>query len=437
VTGELVWQGNLAAQATGLPAVLDGKVVVPIVGNKVVGFATDSGNMLWPEPYTVPGGVPGQIVGHRNSIIFINDAGELKSVDMTSFEDQFSIRLQRFSRTVAPIVVEDTIFVNSGTYVIALRASNGRAAWQANTNTNLVFAPAVSDDYVAAVGSNGEIFVLNRNNGSHVSGKAFALRRQPVSSPSFVGTTLVVNTADGNINVVDPVIKELLFAYRAVSLAGRQREDSAEQTGPGSGASGGGGSGQAGEGGGGGAGAGRTTTRQETNEPNWVAAAGPAVGMGDSLIVQARDGSILVFDETTGIDLTAPTIKMDWPGSGELIWGRPPLNFKWTIEDFGSGINPSTVAVTINGRNQDVILQPNGELFVVISTSGNNRPLQNGRQEIVVTAKDWMGNEAKHTFVVVVDNNISPPANNNNSGGSTGPGSGAGGGGGRGPGGRG
>ncbi|MBX3095276.1 MAG: PQQ-like beta-propeller repeat protein [Fimbriimonadaceae bacterium] len=435
VTGQLAWQGNLMDQATGNPALLDNKVIVPVVGNKVQGFNKADGANLWADPMTMAGGIPGQIVGHRNSIIYINDAGDLKSVDMTSMREDFSVRLQSFSRSVAPVLVDDNIFINSGTYVIAIRAASGRPAWQFNTNTRLAFAPAVNDEYVASVGLNGEVFVINRRNGTQVSGKSFVLNKQPATSPAFVGTTLVVNTADGNINVVDPVIKEVLFSYRAVSLVGRTRTE--EGTGPGGGAGpgrgSGGGSGQAGEGGSGGRTGGAQDPAEDTG-PDWIAAAGPAVGAGDSLIVQVRDGSILSFDKNYGVDLTAPSVKMDWPGSGELIWGRPPLNFKWTLEDFGSGINPDTVGVTINGKQMEVIFQPNGELFVVISTTGNNRPLQNGRQEIVVTAKDWLGNEAKKTFVVVVDNNIAPPSGSSTTG-AGGPGSGAGGGPGRGSGG--
>jgi hypothetical protein len=147
----------------------------------------------------------------------------------------------------------------------------------------------------------------------------------------------------------------------------------------------------------------------------------------------ARDGSILNFDKNLGIDLTAPFVEMQWPGSGEVIWARPPLNFLFNIADFGSGLNSASVNVTINGRKYEHVLTPDGRLFVVIGNSAPNPPLSNGRQEIVVSASDWLGNEIKKTFVVVADVSLAPPGPNQ--GGNTGPGAGAGGGRGRGSGG--
>ena len=51
-----------------------------------------------------------------------------------------------------------------------------------------------------------------------------------------------------------------------------------------------------------------------------VAAAGAPIAVGDTLLLLAKDGSLLAFDKTSGVDATGPEVKMGWPSDGAIAF---------------------------------------------------------------------------------------------------------------------
>ncbi len=426
VTGAEMWVYQSPFGILGTPRVVGNSVAVPLEGGRMVVLNGSTGAVDG-EAFDLPGGHSGQFAVAGSSLVYVSEAGQLTSFDPGSRRVDWQQRLERFSRTTPPVVFEGTIYVNSGSYAVAIRSSNGRVAWQSNVGEDLVYSPAVNEDYVGVVAADGTVQILNRDNGRPVTGPKLRTQLPPATSPSFVGKMFITNGVNGSVNVIDPVTEQLVFTYR-IPMPPVTADPNAP-TGPGAGrGAGGGGGGNAGAGAGDDGGGQAGGADDDETKVDYVAASGPAIGMGDSLIVMARDGSILNFDKNLGVDLTAPFVEMQWPGSGEVIWARPPLNFLFNIADFGSGLNSASVNVTINGRKYQHVLTPDGRLFVVIGNSAPNPPLSNGRQEIVVSASDWLGNEIKKTFVVVADVSLAPPASNQGTS-NTGPGAGSGGGG--------
>jgi hypothetical protein len=166
-------------------------------------------------------------------------------------------------------------------------------------------------------------------------------------------------------------------------------------------------------------------------EVKYVNVAGPATTAGDTMLVLARDGSLLAFDKKVGVDLTAPNVSMIWPTAGDQVNGQPPLEVWFKIEDAASGINPASVGVKVGGTDYAGNYLKDGYLWFKISTSGPNRPLSEGRAEITVTAADWMGNKTEAKFVLNVDSTIpaigGPPRKDSDAGSSPGGGFGKGG----------
>ena len=200
--------------------------------------------------------------------------------------------------------------------------------------------------------------------------------------------------------------------------------------GPGSGAGGGFGGGAMG----GGAG------NQNQAKPTTVSASAPALLSGTTLLVPSKDGTLLAFDTTLGVDLTAPKVSMRFPNPGDQVSPKAPLQLWFRIEDEASGVRDDSLVIDIDGVKMDAKLDRSGLAVVRFSVGGKNRLLSDGRKLITVTVSDWLGNVRKSTFYLTIDNTLNPvklpgatdPANG---AGGAGPGFGGGFGGGKGGGG--
>jgi hypothetical protein len=208
------------------------------------------------------------------------------------------------------------------------------------------------------------------------------------------------------------------------------------------------GGGMGGLGGGMGGGSGQLSAGASNETVVAVPAAGPAIAVGDTLLVMAQDGSLLAFDKTLGVDLTGPTVTMNWPHQGEDVCGLPPLEIVFQILDDDSGVDPDTIKIDIDGKPMKYNFTSEGFAVMQISdmtqeglidmgTPDRNPPLSDGRRIITVTASDYMGNVTTKKFTLFIDDKLPPlqmpgtvnPTNNpgGTKGGLGGPGGGGGG----------
>jgi hypothetical protein len=243
----------------------------------------------------------------------------------------------------------------------------------------------------------------------------------PAGSPSFVGNMVQVPTANGAINLIDPKSGTSVWSY-VISPIVRQVTQSAAAAG-GPGGIGGDGGNTGGIGGDAGPGGGGAQAQTQTQTRNYTLVAGFAALSGNSLFVLTRDASLLMFDRDLGVDLTPPNVEMLWPFAGNEIAGKAPMEMIFKLEDLGIGINPESVKVTVNSKEYVHRLTNDGFLSVLVITRGANPQIANGRATISVTASDWLGNQIKKDFSIVIDNSLpplgSPPTGttNNNQGG--------------------
>jgi len=138
-----------------------------------------------------------------------------------------------------------------------------------------------------------------------------------------------------------------------------------------------------------------------------VSAAGAPVLAGDTLLVLAQDGSLLAFDKQSGVDLVGPEIKMAYPAAGSQVNGAD-LAVVFKLTDLASGLNETTVNVTVNKQKLDFELDPDGTATAYFTESGKNKPLQDGRADFIVSGEDWMGNKTELHFALMIDNTLRP-----------------------------
>lgn len=414
-SGELLWRYIAENGIAAAPVQVGNRVAFVAAGNVIHAVDAASGDPVWEQPVSWQEGIFPNLSSSGSNLIFFTDRDKMVALNINSGQAAWESRFQRLSSTVGATLLSDIIYVNSGTFIISANALTGRARWQQNVNTDLLFAPAVGERYVASVSRDAKLFVFDLQ-GRAIQPRGIQLANTPNAAPIMVGDKVAVPTVAGEINLIDAVTGDLIWTFVIPPMtAGGAVDTDAAPTGQDDGGAFGGGL----SGGGGAAGG-----AAATEVPDYIQAAGPAAHSGDRLFIQALDGSLLMFSAREGVDLTPPTAELLWPRAGQTVSGRAPMEIILRLQDIGSGINPETVRIYINDNEYGGIYTSEGFLSVRITAGGTNQPLQDGLAVVKVECADWMGNTLSKTFDLLIDNSLpalgSPPRSTDQQGGQAG-----------------
>ena len=391
-SGERVWMHLADSAVYSQPIVAGDNVVYATANNDLIAINAATGEPIWDEPYHMDAGIYPSLASWEDTVFFMTSDRRVNSLNVNTKRQAW--RPHDFG-SLGPrsemTVFGDTIYVTSGNYVSALRAGTGRARWSTILPSNLIYAPAASPDGVACVTDDGRMYFLD-SIGQLVFRTGVDLRSIPAAGPSFVGSDVIVPTANGMLNLIDPLSGEMKWNFLVPPMIkGMKMSDSGAEG-------------------------------ENEMVIKYVSAAAPAVVLGDTLVLLAKDGSICAFDKNLGVDLTAPTARMVWPNAGDQVSGRAPMELIFIVEDEGSGINydygygfgpgdqskVTSLSLTINGQEYLPTIDKAGRIRIQFIRGGRNKPLPDGRAVIVLTISDGLGNTSKTTFVLTIDNELPP-----------------------------
>ncbi len=391
-TGVLKWRHALPLAVLCPPVGAAKYVVVALSDNTLEALDADTGADVWGSSLKLDQGITGSLASFEDTVIYFNTASELVCINVPTqkllWKKQFSI----VNLKTKPVVFGDTIYVNSGTFVAAVNVASGRGLWEADAGSTLIFDPAPSANVIMAVTQDGKLVSFDLR-GQKIFQSPLDIGTSPVAAPASVGNLFVVPSGNGALSLVNPRSGEISWNFVIPPM------DKAP--------------------------------RNQAPLKNFVTAAGPATLAGKTLIVLGKDGSLLAFDSDQGVDLTPPKVSMVDPNPGDQVSGQPPLTFAFTIADETSGVKPKSVSIELDGRLVEFEETKDHFYLVRVSTSGNVRPLSDGRHVLTVNASDWMGNLAKTSFSIQIDNTLRPKSIKNVPGNQPGGGGGDSGGGGR------
>jgi outer membrane protein assembly factor BamB len=150
----------------------------------------------------------------------------------------------------------------------------------------------------------------------------------------------------------------------------------------------------------------------------------PLVVTNQHLLVLGDDGTLNSFSPN-GIDVAGPIITQPKPARGTLLNGLPPLAISANLWDDGTGVNPTSVVMELDGQPMEaskiryderrglkpgVVYDPvqrKLEYNTPQSLAGQTaKPLDNGRHIVRVEATDWKGNASTMEWSFVVDNTL-------------------------------
>ena len=412
-TGASKWQYVLPVPVIGQPVVVEGNVVVALSDNSLMAVRASDGTPTWSAPYKVFDGLNRNIGSHGGSILMFTSTGEMRAIDVITQKTLWRQRFSQIGPDTIPVIFGDNVYVTSGPFIAALSAITGAGRGQIDTREQLGFAPAVSAEGVVAITREGKALGFDLNL-SRMLFNPIDLGSLPSVRPSGVGSMFLAPTTNGALNLIDPKTGKITWSYlvrptiSASGKAGTAAAGGGNTGGPTAGGAGQSGGGALGGGGGALGGGGGAQTPASNVPVLAVAASGPAVLAGSTLLVLVEDGSLLAFDKKSGVDLTSPEVTMLWPNMGDQVSGQPPLELIFKIDDEASGINTASLKIDVDGTTLDHVFGRDGIAWIRISSIGKNKPLNNGRKKITVTVSDWLGNETRRSYALTVDNSLKP-----------------------------
>jgi hypothetical protein len=144
------------------------------------------------------------------------------------------------------------------------------------------------------------------------------------------------------------------------------------------------------------------------------------------LFVLGDDGTLTAMAADAADD-EGPILSTPRPSRGAVMNGSPPVYFSVYLWDEGSGINPDTLEVLLDGRPIDMDPEPYNRTTGSAPRKGwtydpvrrvlryqtlkaergePEQPLLNGRHKVQVQAGDWRGNFSSLEWTFVVDNSL-------------------------------
>ncbi len=425
-TGAPMWQYLAPSAIVGTPVGVGKYIVFAMTDNSLQAIDAATGNPAWSAPYKTFSSVLGSMTKVGGVLVFVNSNGELVGLDVATQKTAYRQKLSQTSPDSAPVAFGEMLYMTTGSYLICVNGVTGAGRWQRNVGSPLIFGPSVSAEGISVATQEGTILMFDID-GKPKFKNALDIGSMPIAKATPVGKMYVQNTANGAVNLLDGTTGEVLWSYLIRPLPGTAGQPTGGSAGggaagggiggpgglggPGGGGPGGGfgggagfgggfGGGQGGRPGGGGGGTTSTTASQVFAIP----AAGPAVVSGNTLLVLARDGSMLAFDRELGVDLTPPKVTMLWPTPGDVGGSQPSMEIIFRVEDEATGINTKSLKIDVDGTDLKYEFGRDGLAVIRISSEGANKPFTNGRRVVTVAVADWLGNESKSSFSFTVDN---------------------------------
>lgn len=386
-TGEQKWNFTATQNLLSAPVLCGKTLVLPYSDQSIMAISAEDGTETWTNSTRIFAGIKGSIAGYNDVVLVFDQNNKLYGIDSSTKKTLWDITFNALTPDVQPVFAEDAAWITSGNYIVPINPLTGTRKGQVFSFTDsLVKPPAILPGYVASVTREGVLVIADRGNPRKIT--RVDLGSPAVNAPSKAGNFIAVNTANGSMNIVDPATGKIIWNYILRPA-----------TKPVAGADG-------------------------KTPPNYMTAAAPAVVSGDTLLLQSRDGSLLAFDKSTGVDLTPPNVEMIFPLPGSEmnpVYGKVTTNngrqvmtptneyisLYFQIDDPSSGLNLNSVFVTANGKPLEVITLREGYAVVNLGDP-KNRFATNGRITFKVNASDWIGNAIEKSFSLTLDNTIPP-----------------------------
>ena len=353
-TGKAVWVAKLEGAIRASPAVSGGIVYVGSGANHCYALSADTGKTAWDQQTAGAVTTPPIVIG--GIVVFAAADGNVYGLGTRDGRKVWAQAFDPDPSTQAMAYDGQYLYVTSGPVLARLDPSNGNRRPTVTLPTLLAAPPTVSAAGLYAITQSNVLYALAPTGGVRWK---MTLDSATSAPPLLAGGVLLVSTQGGVVSGYDSGSGKLVWQYAVQASA---------------------------------------TDSQPKAQTVQVSAA-PMLA-GGTLYVVSDDGTLSAF-RTTAPDNIGPLFPQLVPAEGQTV-GSQGVTYGALLVDEGSGINPATLSMSVDG-------QPDAKaLYQVGPGSISDTPttaLTEGTHKITVTASDWRGNKSTQTWSFRVNDN--------------------------------
>jgi outer membrane protein assembly factor BamB len=354
-TGKEAWKVKLDGAIRSSPVVSNGVVYFGSGNSHCYALSVATGQTVWDFPTS--GAVTTSPVVTGGLVVFASADNSVYSINGRTGHKDWSVSFDADPSLVPVVYDGKSLYVTAGDTVYSLDPASGRQRTTIKLPTTVLIPPTVSADTTYIITQSNIIYALGA--GGRERWKITA-DTAPTAPPLLAGNLLLVTTQPGILSGYDTASGKLTWRYTMQA----------------------------------------TATDSQAKLPAANVFAAPIVADG-TLYVVSDDGSLSAFRHDAP-DNIGPEISQLFPAASGTV-GAEGLTYGAKIVDEGSGINPATVRLEIDGKADPLALfhADDNAVFNTPTT-----PLTEGDHQITVSAADWRGNTASQSWHFTVGNGI-------------------------------
>jgi outer membrane protein assembly factor BamB len=363
-TGKKLWSCKTEGPVRTPPVVTSGVVYFGCEDLNFYAVNAETGKKIW--KYAVDSGIVTSATMAGSTVVFGTSDNTLFALNSSTGRRIWQAQINSDPRTSPPVFAENLI-VGSGTQLVAMSIRNGSVRWSKPLSSEVCAPVTVGAGSIYAASQDQQIAAFT-DRGRQRWTKTLAY--PATGAPLLTSDALLVATQRGIIYALDPQSGDVKWEYVMVP----------------------------------------TGTPKARAKAFANVRCAPIVADG-TLYVLSDDGVMTAFRPDSA-DSVPPRIVAYRPASNTRV-GGVRIPYAVTLVDDGSGINPDSISLKVDGvAVKDVVydpttnavhMDPKIEQSAVVTST-----LSDGSHEAVLSATDWRGNTVTHSWGFRVDNALNP-----------------------------
>lgn len=371
-TGAFKWAYATRGPIRCQPVIVDGTVYFGSDDDSIYAVDAESGELTWNNPLTGKDDFSLGIAVNSGIIIASCMDGVTCGVTASNGRCRWMFRMTSVPLFTSPILDDNIAVVTAGDSVYGVGAKSGQLRWSLTLPAEAAATPATDGKtlYVPCRDKNLYAYSIQVRRPGLKWAKPVDLGTAPMSSPTISGDVVYVTSAKGVVagySTIDGTLK-----WRYVISPSSANTPGADYT---------------------------------------DVAASPTIGNG-ALLVVSDDGVLHCF-KPGKIDYTAPQAIKLVPSNGAALSGVPPIKMSAILYDQGSGVDFSSVSMTLDGlavaSTTDYSTSTVSYTTDVGAAGKSVKSLPDGPHNISISVKDYAGNLLTQNWYFIADSSLPPP----------------------------
>ncbi len=360
-SGDLAWTFSTKGIMNSSPILVDGVIYVGSSDDRLYALDAVTGQEKWLGGFRTKDDVACSPAYLDGLVYFLSNDMVLYAAHTSTGRIKWQIRVGNWSAASTPVISDNNVYLATGNSVQVFQAKSGKLKWSIKLTSDVSTIPAVGNGMVFFACRDGMFYGVTSS--GKLKWKA-ELGSAAYGSPVIAGNTVLVGANRGALtafNVDTGAVTWKYFVKPSYSEYGKLRYVNL--------------------------------------------ASSPAVSNG-VLYILADDGALHAF-RPDAPDTTAPTIEPYTPIRDGLLPGSPPMDFAALVYDEGSGLQDTAMTMKLDDQPVEYKFLSERQLIYYRMESGQSaRPLADGQHSVTVTAYDWAGNKGETTWYFTINNRI-------------------------------